>query len=217
MPGAAGIARRGWRRSAVRPASRSASMAPRSVTSAARRESGGRRTTRPRSARRAGAGCSVWTSARRRFWSARRAMGSGSMRRCSSGCARSGSRRPRSFSAWCRERQAAARDGALPAVPPLRQDDEPRQLREAVRGGDRRLPRARHFPRRGRAPSDRHVHPGWRSRTARARRQIEELRERRSGPSCMEARTQGRVLDPQWPAPGRRRPPAADGAWQSPT
>ncbi len=45
-------------------------------------------------------------------------------------------------------RRAAARARALPAVPPLRQDDEPRQLREAIRSGDRRLPRARHLPRR---------------------------------------------------------------------
>ena len=68
-------------------------------------------------------------------------------------------------SAWRRDAPATGRGTrALPAVPPLRQDDEPRQLRQAIRSGDRRLPRARHLPRRRRAASDRHVHPGWRSR-----------------------------------------------------
>ena len=58
----------------------------------------------------------------------------------------------------------------------VRQDDEPRELRQAVGRGRRRLPGARHVPRRRRAASDRDVHPRAGS-SARGREKLEELRE----------------------------------------
>ena len=68
-----------------------------------------------------------------------------------------------SSGACCFAACGAARQ--IPAVRPVRQDDEPRQLRTPLRHDRGCVPRSWHLPRCRRAARDSHVHPGGRART----------------------------------------------------
>ena len=180
-PGAAGIARRGWPRSAVRRASRWGSRGRPSATSAARRGSGGEEDDAaaqcPACQKRAPAhrhrldpaprvrGVRRHLGRRRRLRATVRATGVADGRPAASG----------------------ARAAVKPAAPVryrpcLRCGKMMNRVNfgQALGGGDRRLPRTRHISRRRRAASDRHVHPARRPRPrpAQAREEIREEEQR---------------------------------------
>ena len=113
---------------------------------------------------------------RRRCSSARSATASGLTGRRSSSCAPIARHRRRCcISIAGRPEPSSA--GEVPALRPLREDDEPRQLRAHFRRRRRRLQGPRHVPRSRRAARDRPVHSQRRPASARATRQLEELRE----------------------------------------
>ena len=138
-------------------------------------------------------------------------LGSTTLLECAALRRRVGRRRARS-SGSCADRESqaavlhAARHGQrgpaqrlhvqLPAVPALRQDDEPRQLRPAVRRRRRRLQGPRHVPRRRRAAPDRHVHPARAGSSARGRSRRKTIRKEEAAAACAKRERRS------WPATG---------------
>ena len=148
-----------------------------SASSAARRARAARKRTPPRRCPGCRSELQHVTSARRRSSSARAATASGSTRDVFE---RICADRESQTAVLHRSRPARAsreRPRPLPALPAVRKDDEPRELRQALGHGGRRVPRPRHVPRRRRAASDRRRSSRRADWTARARRQIEELRD----------------------------------------